>query len=136
LVASAKRGNKEKERKGWEERASGHYELWQVFTSADECDVEDRQMSKSFQRTMNPNIPTRLQPPDQILQTLTRHRLPRLTRLCVVGVKEVRGLIRLETGLFGLFAVDLAAVLADVEDLCKGEEVSRGGKRRRKWDEP
>lgn len=77
---------------------------------------------------MNPNIPTRLQPPNQILQTLTRHRLPRLTRLCVVGVKEIRGLIRLETRLFGLFAVDLTAVLADIEDLWCGRGRDQRGR--------
>lgn len=66
---------------------------------------------------MNPYIPSRLQPRNQLLQALTRHCLSRLARLCVVGVEKVGRLIRFGTRLFRLFAVELAAVLADVENL-------------------
>jgi hypothetical protein len=67
--------------------------------------------------TVDADVPSLLEPLDQILEAVGRHPLAGFRGLGIVVVEEVGRLILLATRLFGHLAVHGAAVLADIEDL-------------------
>ena len=67
--------------------------------------------------TVDSDIPSLLEPLDQILEAVGRHPLAGFRGLGIVVIEKVGRLILLATRLFGHLAVHGAAILADVEDL-------------------